>query len=302
MSTKSGYVAILGLPNVGKSTLMNAFLRQKLSITTAKPQTTRKRILGILSSDDYQVIFLDTPGIIKPGYLLQEKMMETVNDSLKDADVIILIIDVSSDPEGEKIFQSEFISDRLFKIKKPVLLVINKVDLTEQERVKELIKKINSLKKFSKVIPVSALLDFNTENILNCIVELLPEGPKFYPDDVVADESERFFISEIIRGKIFELYKEEIPYSTEVTIVDFKERDDKKDYILAEIIVERESQKGIIIGKQGTAIKKLGLEARKAAEDFLQKEVFLELKVKVKNKWRSDEKQLKSFGYTKSKD
>jgi GTP-binding protein Era len=298
---KSGYVAILGLPNVGKSTLMNALLGQKLSITTTKPQTTRKRILGILSSEDYQVIFLDTPGIIRPGYLLQEKMMAAVNDSLKDADVIILIVDVSSDPGGEKIFRNEFINNRLFKIGKPVLVVINKVDLVEQVEVKELITKFNSHKKFSKVIPISALVNFNTEDVLNSIVELLPAGPKFYPDDVVAGENERFFISEIIREKVFELYKEEIPYSTEVIIVDFKEREDKKDYIHAEVIVERESQKGIIIGKQGAAIKKLGLEARKAAEDFLQKEVFLELKVKVKNKWRSDERQLRSFGYTKSR-
>lgn len=300
MSTKSGYVAILGLPNAGKSTLMNALLGQKLSIVTAKPQTTRKRILGVLSSDDYQVIFLDTPGIIKPGYLLQEKMMGVVNDSLKDADVIILIIDVSSDSEGEIFLRNGFINNRLFKTKKPVLLVINKVDLIEQEKVKELIKKFDSLKKFSKTIPISALLNFNTEDVLNSIVELLPAGPKFYPDDVVADENERFFISEIIREKIFELYKEEIPYSTEVVIVDFKERKDMKDFILAEIITERESQKGILIGKQGASIKKLGLNARKAAEDFLQKEVFLELKVKVKNKWRTDEKQLKSFGYIKS--
>lgn len=299
---KSGYVAILGLPNAGKSTLMNALLGQKLSIVTSKPQTTRKKILGILSSENYQVIFLDTPGIIKPGYLLQEKMMEAVAESLKDADVIILIVDIFADPEGESSVNNPFIVENFFKGNKPLLLLLNKIDLTEQEIVKGLITKYESQEKFKKVIPVSALLNFNLEEVQNTIIELLPEGPKYYPDDIVADENERFFVSEIVREKIFELYKEEIPYSTEVIVPDFKERKENKDYILAEIIVERDSQKGIIIGKKGAAIKKLGLEARKAVEDFLQKEIFLELRVKVKNKWRSDENQLKSFGYTKPKD
>jgi len=302
MSIKSGYVAILGLPNAGKSTLMNSLLGQKLSIVTAKPQTTRKKILGILSSENYQVIFLDTPGIIKPEYLLQEKMMEAVNDSLRDADVIILIVDASSNSEGQSILNNEFTTQNIFKTNKPVFLLLNKVDLVEQENVKKIITKYESLKKFKKVIPVSALVNFNIEEVLNSIIELLPEGPKYYPDDIVAEENERFFVSEIIREKVFELYKEEIPYSTEVIIADFKEREANKDYILAEILVEKESQKGIIIGKQGAAIKRLGLEARKAIEDFLQKDVYLELRVKVKNKWRTDEKQLKSFGYIKPKD
>ena len=301
MNTKSGYVAILGLPNAGKSTLMNALLGQKLSIVTPKPQTTRKRILGILSSENYQIIFLDTPGILKPGYLLQEKMMEAVSDSTKDADIIILIVDISYDTEGQNILANEFIIKNIFKIQKPILLLLNKVDLSEQEKVKKLISKYESLKKFMKVIPVSALLNFNMEEVLNSITELLPEGPKYYPEDIIAEENERFFVSEIVREKVFKLYKEEIPYSTEVIVTDFKERESNKDYILAEIIVEKESQKGIIIGKQGAAIKKLGLEARKAIEDFLQKEVYLELRVKVKSKWRTDEKQLKSFGYIKPK-
>ena len=299
---KCGYVTILGLPNAGKSTLMNALLGQKLSITTSKPQTTRKKILGILSSDSYQVIFLDTPGIIKPNYLLQEKMMEAVGDSIKDADVIVLIIDIFSDPEGKETLKNIFVSEKVLSSKKPLLLLFNKIDLTRQENVKQLISNFESLNKFRKVIPVAALLNFNIEEVLSSIIELLPEGPKLYPDDIVADENERFFVSEIVRGKIFELYKEEIPYSTEVIIIDFTEREDKKDYILAEIIVERESQKGILIGKKGVAIKKLGLEARKTVEEFLQKDVYLELKVKVKGKWRSDEKQLKSFGYSKPKD
>jgi len=299
---KSGYVAILGLPNAGKSTLMNALLGQKLSITTSKPQTTRKRILGILSSENYQIIFLDTPGIIKPSYLLQEKMMEAVRDSLKDADIIILIIDVYDDPEGKQTLENIFVKEKVFENKKPLLLLLNKVDLSEQENVKRLITNYESLEKFKKVIPIAALLNFNIEDVLNTIVEHLPEGPKFYPDDIVADENERFFVSEIVREKIFEQFKEEIPYSTEVVIEDFKEREANKNYILANIIVEKESQKGILIGKQGAAIKRLGLDARKAVEEFLQKEVYLELRVKVKNKWRSDEKQLKQFGYIKPKD
>jgi len=299
MNTKSGYVAILGLPNAGKSTLMNALLGQKLSITTSKPQTTRKQILGILSSENYQAIFLDTPGIIKPGYLLQEKMMEAVSRSIKNADIIVLIVDVSSDPEGKQTLNNIFIAEKVSNTEKPFLLLLNKIDLTQQENVKNLISKLESFNKFNKIIPISALLNFNIEEVLNSIVELLPEGPKYYPDDIVADENERFFVSEIVREKVFELYKEEIPYGTEVIIVDFKEREDKKDYILAEVIVERESQKGILIGKKGAALKKLGLDARKSIEEFLQKEVYLELRVKVKNKWRSDEKQLRSFGYIK---
>lgn len=299
---KSGYVAILGLPNAGKSTLMNALLGQKLSITTSKPQTTRKRILGILSSENYQIIFLDTPGILKkPGYLLQEKMMDWVNDSLKDADIIILIIDVSFDPEGELTLKNKYVGEQILKRNKPKVLLINKVDLSTQENVKRLITKFEETKKFVKVIPVSASLNFNITEVLNTILEFLPEGPKYYPDDIVADENERFFVADLIREKVFELYKEEIPYSTEVLVNEFKEREDNKDYIQADIIVEKESQKGIIIGKQGAAIKKLGFEARKAIQDFLQREVYLELRVKVKSKWRSDERLLSSFGYSRDK-
>jgi len=297
---KSGYTAILGLPNAGKSTLLNALLGQKLSIVTSKPQTTRKRILGILSAENYQVIFLDTPGIIKPEYLLQEKMMDSVNESLKDADIIILIVDVSAG--ADYFLKNEFIEDNILKGRKPVLLLLNKIDLLEQEKVKLLIGKYELQGSFKKVIPVSALLNFNIEEVRNSIIEFLPEGPKYYPDDIVAEENDRFFVSEIVREKIFEQYKEEIPYSTEVIVTEFKEREADKYYILAEIIVEKESQKGIIIGKQGAAIKKLGLEARKDIEDFLQHEVYLELRVKVKTKWRTDEKQLKSFGYIKPKE
>ena len=302
VKTKAGYVAILGKPNAGKSTLLNTLLGQKLSITNSKPQTTRKRILGILSDQYYQIIFLDTPGILKPAYLLQEKMMEAVNRSINDADVILLILDVNDDPDGSKTLKDDFIFKAVMNSRKPKILILNKVDLISQEKVSTLISKFEESSSFKKIIPVSALIGFNIQSIKETILEGLPENPKFYPEDIIAEENERFFVSEIIREKILELYKEEIPYSCEVLIADFKEREDKKNFIQAEIVVEKESQKGIIIGKQGAAIKKLGQISREAIEDFLQHEVFLELRVKVRNKWRSDEKMLKSFGYSPDKD
>ncbi|MEJ2614833.1 MAG: GTPase Era [Ignavibacteriaceae bacterium] len=301
MNHKAGYVSILGLPNSGKSTLMNSLIGQKLSIITSKPQTTRKRILGILSEKDFQIIFLDNPGILKPGYLLQEKMMEAVSQSIKDADIFLIILDISSDPDGNKILNEDYVKG-IFNDKKPKILVINKIDLSSQEFVQNLIEKIQKKYEFKKIIPLSASLGFNTNEVVSTIVEYLPEGPGFYPDNIVADENERFFVSEIIREKILELYQEEIPYSIEVLIADYKEREDKKDYISAEIVVEKESQKGIIIGKNGTAIKKLGLVSRKAVEDFLEKEVYLDIRVKVRKKWRSNENLLKSFGYSKGKE
>ncbi|MHB8338282.1 MAG: GTPase Era [Ignavibacteriaceae bacterium] len=300
--TKAGYVAIIGKPNVGKSTLLNVLLGQKISITTSKPQTTRKRILGILSAEKYQIIFLDTPGILAPAYLLQEKMMEEVEQSVQDADILILILDLIEDPDGLKTLQNDFTYKLFMRVKKPKILLLNKIDLTSQEHVKLLMNKINSTQKFEKIIPVSALEKFNIQQIVDSIVELLPQNPKFYPDDIVSDENERFFVSEIIREKIFELYQEEIPYSCEVVIQEFKEVEGRKDLIQAEIFVEKDSQKGILIGKQGAAIKKVGEDARQSIEEFLQRPVFLELRVKVKEKWRSDENVLKSLGYTKWKE
>ncbi len=296
---KTGYVAILGLPNSGKSTLLNALLGQKLSIITSKPQTTRKRILGILSEENYQIIFLDTPGILTPSYLLQEKMMEEVKTSLDDADVIVLIIDVKEDPRAETLFSQEFVKSSVSKSRKPKLLVLNKVDLITQEKVTELINNIESKKIFEEVIPISASQNFNIQRVKEEIIHFLPGGPKLFPDDQITDENERFFVSEIIREKLLELYKDEVPYSCEVLISEFKERETSKHFISAEIAIERDSQKAIIIGKGGTAIKKLGELARKSIEEFLQHEVFLELRVKVRKKWRSDENLLKSFGYTK---
>jgi len=296
---KTGYVAILGLPNSGKSTLLNALLDQKLSITTAKPQTTRKRILGILSEKNFQIIFLDTPGILSPSYLLQKKMMEDVDLAVKDADLIILMIDTFDDPRGEKLLNHEFVEKFILNLKKPKLLVLNKVDQLKQEKVIELIEYFESQKLFKEVIPISASLNFNIKRVKDEIIQFLPEGSKLFPDDQITDASERYFVSELVREKILEIYRDEVPYSCEVLIIEFKERETSKHFISAEIVVERDSQKAIIIGKGGTAIKKLGEVSRKSIEEFLQREVFLELRVKVIKKWRSDENLLKSFGYAK---
>ncbi len=301
MNTKAGYVAILGLPNAGKSTLLNALLAQKISIVNEKPQTTRKRILGILSEENYQVIFLDTPGILKPAYLLQEKMMDDVNRSIVDADIFILMIDVCDDPEGEKLLSLPEVK-KILDFNVPVILVLNKVDKIQQEVVTVMLTKFEGKGNFKSIIPLAASVNYNVQKVLVEIIDLLPENQKFYPDEIVADENERFFVSEIIREKILELYREEIPYSVEVLINDFKERESNKDYIDAEIVVEKDSQKGIIIGKQGGAIKKLGEESRKAVEEFLGREVYLELRVKVRKNWRSDEKMLRSFGYSRDKE
>ena len=297
MSHKSGYVAILGLPNAGKSTLLNSLLGQKLAITNVKPQTTRKKIVGILSEENYQIIFLDTPGILKPSYLLQEKMMEEVATSFSDADIILLLIDVKEDPLGKKTLSQSFIKENLKGGKRIIILILNKVDLIQQKETEVRIKYFEDMNIFNLVIPISASLKFNLERLVESLIENLPEGPSYYPEDIVADEDERFFVSEIIREKVLELYREEIPYSVEVLITDFKERVEKKNFISAEIVVERDSQKSIIIGKRGEAIKKLGSIARKAIEEFLQHEVYLELRVKVRKNWRSDENQLKTFGY-----
>lgn len=297
MKHKSGYAAILGLPNSGKSTLLNALLGQKIAITNKKPQTTRKKILGILSDKNYQIIFLDTPGILSPSYLLQEKMMEEVTVSVSDADVVLLLIDVKKDPLGEGTLKQNFVKENLEKGNRPIIILLNKIDLIEQNEAVRLIEHFEGLNKFSAVIPISATLSFNLDRLIETIVEELPEGPSYYPEDIVADENERFFVSEIIRENILELYREEIPYSVEVLIAEFKEREEGKDFISAEIVVERDTQKAIIIGKGGTAIKKLGEIARKAVEDFLQREVFLELRVKVRKNWRSNENLLKQFGY-----
>ncbi len=298
MQIKSGYVAIIGLPNAGKSTLMNALLGEKLSIVTNKPQTTRKKILGILSSDQYQIIFLDTPGILNPEYLLQEKMLDYVEISVRDADIILFILDISEDSTGDRTFSDKSVERILNKSKQNKILVINKIDISNQKIVDEVIKKYSAKNIFDKIIPVSVSLGYNTESVISAILDYLPEHPKYFPEDELSDANERFFVSEIIREKIFEQFRDEIPYSTEVLIEEFKERSNSKDFIRAIIVVEKESQKPIIIGDKGASIKKLGKVARGSVEKFLGKEVFLELFVKVREKWRSNPKDLKNFGYS----
>ena len=300
--TKAGYVTILGLPNAGKSTLLNALLGQKLSIITKKPQTTRKQILGILTEEDYQVIFLDTPGILKPNYLLQKKMMGFVLSAIHDADIFLIMVDLSNDKDGQKILSNDVIKKIIESKNKPVFLLLNKIDLCKEEDVKNLITLFEATQNFTSVIPISAQYNMNTERLIYEIHSVLPTGPKFYPDDIIADANERFFVSEIIREKLLEQFQEEIPYSCEVIIAEFKEREKSKDFISAEIIVERQSQKGILIGKGGAALKKLGQIARKSIEEFLEREVYLELRVKVRQNWRSDENFLRSFGYSKDKE
>lgn len=297
MEHKAGYAAIIGLPNAGKSTLLNCLLGQKLSIVTHKPQTTRRRITGILSEPDYQIVFLDTPGILDPEYLLQEKMMEWVKFSLSDADVVILMIDAQDDPAGDKLLSNNLVKRFITEHQVPVILVLNKIDLIPQNDVSELIDNFNQKKMFNSVIPLSALLGFNRESLINSILAYLPQHPKYYDEDIVSDEYERFFIAEIIREKIFELYSDEIPYSSEVEIEEFKEREGDKDYIRAAVLVERASQKGILIGKGGEAIKKLGQASRSAIKEFHGKDIYLELFVKVAEKWRSNERMIKQFGY-----
>ncbi|NJD21196.1 MAG: GTPase Era [Melioribacter sp.] len=298
MSIRSGFVSIIGKPNVGKSTLMNALIGERLSIITNKPQTTRKRILGILNTNDYQIIFLDTPGILNPEYLLQERMLEYVFQSVKDSDVILVMIDVDSDPGGSKTFSDERVKEVLKENDSKKILLLNKIDLSNQADIEKLINQYSEKSNFQKVIPISAKEGFNLKSVIDTIVELLPEHPKYFPEEQITDENERFFVTEIIREKVFERYRDEIPYSTEVLIAEFKERENAKDFISAEIVVEKETQKPIILGAKGESIKNLGQSARKEIENFLQREVYLELRVKVREKWRSNPNMLKNFGYT----
>ncbi len=297
VKTKAGFCAIIGKPNVGKSTLMNVIIGEKLSITTPKPQTTRKRVLGIYTDETTQIVFLDTPGVLDPAYLLQERMLEYVRNSAKDADVLLFIVDASNPNAFSDFFDNEQIAE-LLSLKQPKLLALNKIDLTDENNVKRLAALFEEKNVFEKVVPISAIGAFNVSTLLQSIIEFLPEHPKYFPDDQLSDATERFFVSEIIREKIFEIYKDEVPYSTEVEIEEFKEREGRKDYIRASIIVERETQKPIIIGAKGAMIKKLGQRAREEIEAFLERPVFLELRVKVRPKWRSNPNMLRRFGYT----
>ncbi len=291
MTHKAGFVNIIGNPNVGKSTLMNALVGEKLSIITSKAQTTRHRILGIVNDENYQVIFSDTPGIIEPAYELQKSMMDFVKSAFDDADVLVYMVEI-----GEKELKSEAFFNRIINSKIPVLLLLNKIDTSSQDEVEEKLAYWSEKVPNAFVYIISALEKFNVDVVLQKIIELLPESPAFYPKDQLTDKPERFFVNEKIREKILIHYKKEIPYAVEVETEEFNEGEDLIR-IRSVIMVERETQKGIIIGHKGSAIKRVGTEARKDLERFFDKKVFLELYVKVNKNWRSDQKQLKRFGY-----
>ncbi len=290
---RAGYVSILGRPNVGKSTFLNHVLGVKLSITSTKPQTTRHRILGIHSSDDYQIMFLDTPGMIRPKYLLQDFMMSAVQAAIEDADVILFMVQAS-----ERLWpDDELYLDRMKARDKPIIVLINKIDLVKKSRLLPMMEQIVRDYGLDVLIPISALHEDGLERVMPEIVSRLPESPPFYPHDQLTEHPERFIVAEMIREQIFEHYGEEIPYSTTVSIEEYQEHEGKKDVISAIIYVERSSQKGILIGKKGSALKTIGQAARQEIEAFLQRPVFLELWVRVKEKWRADAQAIREFGY-----
>ena len=293
---RAGYVTIMGEPNVGKSTLMNRFLNQKISIVSSKPQTTRHRILGILTDDASQIVFLDTPGIIKPKYLLQQAMMQFATRAIADADVLLFMVDALDPKTGEDLAHAEAFQ-KLRDLAKPVLLVINKVDAVQKQLLLPIIDFYAKAFPFREIFPVSALTGEATNAILGAVRPLLPQHPPLYPPDIISEHSERFFASEIIREKVFLGCHEEIPYATTVEVIDFKEREYGKWFIAAEIYVERDSQKGILIGKKGAKLKEIGGQARRDIENFIGHPVFLDLKVKVREKWREDAGWLKRLGY-----
>ncbi len=288
---KAGFVNIIGNPNVGKSTLMNAFIGEKLSIITSKAQTTRHRILGIVNGEDFQVILSDTPGIIKPAYELQASMMDFVKSAFDDADILIYMVEI-----GEKELKDEAFFKKITNSKIPVLLLLNKIDNSNQEQLEEQAELWQQKVPNAEFFPISALQGFNVQNVFDRIIELLPESPAFYPKDQLTDKPERFFVNEAIREKILMHYKKEIPYAVEVDTEEFFE-EDTIIRMRSVIMVERETQKGIIIGHKGSALKRVGVEARKDLEKFFGKQVHLELYVKVNKNWRSNQKQLRRFGY-----
>lgn len=293
MAHKAGFVNIIGNPNVGKSTLMNAFVGEKLSIITSKAQTTRHRILGIVNGEDFQVILSDTPGIIKPAYDLQKSMMDFVKSAFEDADVLLYMVEI-----GEQALKDEAFFNKIIHSKIPVLLLLNKIDTSNQEQLEEQVQYWTEKVPNAEIYPISALQGFNVAEVFSRVVELLPVSPAFYPKDTLTDKPERFFVNEIIREKILMHYKKEIPYSVEIDTEEFFE-DPEIIRMRSVIMVERETQKGIIIGHKGSALKRVGVEARKDLEKFFGKQVHLELYVKVNKNWRNDSKQLKRFGYNK---
>lgn len=288
---KAGFVNIVGNPNVGKSTLMNQLVGERISIATFKAQTTRHRIMGIVNTDDMQIVFSDTPGVLKPNYKMQEMMLAFSESALADADVLLYVTDVIENPEKNM----EFL-EKVKKMQIPVLLLINKIDQSDPKKLGDIVEKWHSLLPNAEILPISAKNKFGTDMLLKRIKELLPESPAFFDKDQLTDKPARFFVSEIIREKILLYYDKEIPYSVEVRVERFKE-DEKRIHINAVIYVERDSQKGIIIGHQGIALKKVNTESRKALEKFFDKKIFLETFVKVDKDWRSSQRELDSFGY-----
>lgn len=291
MTHKAGFVNIIGNPNVGKSTLMNAFVGERLSIITSKAQTTRHRILGIVNGEDFQILFSDTPGIIKPAYELQSNMMEFVKSAFDDADILIYMVEL-----GEKELKDEAFFNRIKNAEIPVLLLLNKIDQGNEDLLIEGVQFWQDKVPNAEIFGISALKNFGVKEVFNRIIELLPESPAFYPKDQLTDKPERFFVNEIIREKILMQYKKEIPYSVEIETEEFFE-EEKIIRIRSIIMVERDSQKGIIIGHKGTPLKWVGIEARKDLEKFFGKQVHIELVVKVNKNWRNDAQQLKRFGY-----
>ncbi len=288
---KAGFVNIVGNPNVGKSTLMNQLVGERISIATFKAQTTRHRIMGIVNTPEMQIVFSDTPGVLKPNYKLQESMLAFSESALQDADVLLYVTDVIENPEKN----TDFLS-KVAKMQVPVLLLINKIDQSDQKTLGDIVERWHSLLPNAEILPISALNKFGTDILLKRIYELLPDSPPYFDKDQLTDKPARFFVSEIIREKILLYYDKEIPYSVEVSVESFKE-DNKRIHINAVIYVERESQKGIIIGHQGVALKKTSTEARKALERFFGKSIYLEVFVKVDKDWRNSQKELNHFGY-----
>lgn len=288
---KAGFVNIVGNPNVGKSTLMNQLVGERISIATFKAQTTRHRIMGIVNTDDMQIVFSDTPGVLKPNYKMQEMMLAFSESALADADILLYVTDVIENPEKNMDFL-----DKVKKMSIPVLLLINKIDESDQTKLGDIVEKWHALLPNAEILPISAKNKFGTDMLLKRIKELLPESPAFFDKDQLTDKPARFFVSEIIREKILLYYSKEIPYSVEVRVERFKEEDDRIR-INAVIYVERDSQKGIIIGHQGVALKKVNMESHKSLEKFFNKKIFLETFVKVDKDWRSSQKELDAFGY-----
>ncbi|HLV62816.1 GTPase Era [Galbibacter sp.] len=288
---KAGFVNIVGNPNVGKSTLMNTLIGEKLSIITSKAQTTRHRIFGIVNGEDFQVVFSDTPGIIKPAYGLQSSMMDFVKSAFEDADVLLYMVEI-----GEKDLKDESFFAKITNAKVPVLLLLNKIDVSSQEVLEQQVQLWKEKVPNAEIYPISALQNFNIDTVFNRILELLPDSPAFYPKDQITDKPERFFVNETIREKILMNYSKEIPYAVEVETEEFLE-DENIIRIRSVIMVERDTQKGIIIGHKGSALKRVGIQARKDLEKFFGKQVHIEIFVKVNKNWRSDQQQLKRFGY-----